>query len=107
MIIGIVQVYVGREFTHAIVTIHILGLKDLLEATKAVEARRIFGQRRIRNMGIVFGVEMVAMIPDDFFHRDIDMLTNAGWLGATVLVNNGEFIAIAEIDEALVVTCEM
>src|SRR5262245_24990069 len=107
MVVGKVQVYVGGEFTHTIVAVHIFGLEDLLEATKAVEACRIFGQRRIGNMGVVFGVEMVTMIPDDFFHRDIDMLTNAGWLGATVLVNNGEFIAVAEIDEALVVTRQM
>src|SRR5713101_2500939 len=107
MIIGIVQVYVGRELAHTIVAIHILGLEDLLEAPKAVEAGGIFGQRCIRNSGIEFGEEMVTIVPHDFFHRDIDMLANAGWFGARVLVNNGKLIAVAEIDKAFVVTCEM
>src|SRR5262245_37427342 len=69
MIIGIVEVYVCRELTHVVGTIHILGFEDLLETPKAVEARWVFGQRRVRNPRVIFGEEMVTVVTYDFFHR--------------------------------------
>src|SRR5262249_48248462 len=60
-----------------------------------------------RNMRIILRVEVITIVANDFLHRHVNVVTNSGRFGATILVNDGKFIAITKIDKTFAMTSEM
>src|SRR5262245_52787202 len=99
MVVGIIQIDVGGQLAQVLSAVDVVSFKNLFEPAEAAESRGVFRQWGVRDVGIVFGKKVVAVIADDLFHGNVDVVSNTGGIGTSVFVDFSEFVSVAEIDE--------
>src|SRR6266511_5688872 len=80
MIIRVVQIHEVWQGAQVFLPVDEVGLEHLFEAIKAVKPRGVFRERSIRDMGVVRGKEMIAVVAYDLFHRHVGVLASTRWL---------------------------